>query len=370
MRIGFDAKRVFHNTTGLGNYSRDLLQILSSFYPNNKYLLYNPKKRTNDRYTLASNNKEIFPKSKFWKKLSSLWRQRAIVTQLKEDEVVIYHGLSGELPKGLEKTNIKKIVTIHDLIFVRYPKLYSFFDRKIHFSKFKHAAEIADVVVAISEQTKRDIVAFLQIDPAKIKVVYQGCSNAFKKDYPQELKDAVINKFDLPEKFILNVGTIEERKNLLNLVKSIAEIDTVLVVVGGDKSDYADTVKTYITANNLSHKVRFLKNVALEELAIIYQLAQIFVYPSIFEGFGIPIIEALYSKTAVITSTNGCFAEAGGEDSIYINPQSVSEIKEAIQFLLNTPSKRIEMTEKGLEFAQKFNDEFVAENMMRLYLSM
>lgn len=369
MRIGFDAKRIFHNTTGLGNYSRDLLHILSNFYPKNSYLLYNPKKRSNDRYKLSDNNTEVFPKSKFWNFFSSLWRQRAIVKQLKEDKIKIFHGLSGELPRGVEATNIKTVVTIHDLIFVRYPKLYSFFDRKIHFNKFKHAAAIADVVIAISEQTKRDIVDFLQINPSKIKIVYQGCSSAFKKKYQQELIDKVITKFDLPSKFILNVGTIEERKNLLNLVISIENIDTTLVVVGGDKSDYAKKVKTYIADNKLTNKVLFLNNVALEELAIIYKLAQIFVYPSIFEGFGIPIIEALYSKTAVITSTNGCFSEAGGKNSLYINPQSTNEIKEAINFVLDNPLKRLEMEEKGLEFAQKFNDEHIAKNMMDLYLS-
>ena len=368
INIGFDAKRAFHNTTGLGNYSRDLLRILSKFYPDNKYFLYNPKPRKVNRYQLADNNIEVLPKSKFWKKFSSLWRQRAIVKQLVDDKIDIYHGLSGELPRGIEKTNIKTIVTIHDLIFVRYPKLYSFFDRKIHFNKFKYAAEVANVVIAISEQTKKDIVEFLGIEPNKIKVVYQGCASAFKKDYNLDSINKTKDKFNLPNNFILNVGTIEERKNLLNLVKSIKNIDTKLVVVGGDKSDYAKKVKQYIADNNLSNKVQFLKNVTLEELAIIYKLANVFVYPSIFEGFGIPIIEALYSKTAVITSKDGCFSEAGGENSIYINPQNVDEIENAIHLVLNNSDKRIEMEEKGFEYVQKFNDAVIAENIYDLYI--
>lgn len=367
MNIGFDAKRAFHNGTGLGNYSRDLLRILSNFYPKNTYFLYNPKKAKNKRYHLADNNIEVFPKSKFWKKISSIWRQRAIVKQLLEDEITIYHGLSGELPRGIDKTNIKTVVTIHDLIFVRYPKLYSFFDRKIHFNKFKYAAQIADIVIAISEQTKRDIVEFLKIEPSKIKVIYQGCSNAFKKDYNQNIIDKTKEKFNLPQNFILNVGTIEERKNLLSLVKAIQHLDTKLVVVGGDKSDYAKNVKQYIIDNNLSNKVLFLKNVALEELAIIYKLANIFVYPSIFEGFGIPIIEALYSKTAVITSKGGCFSEAGGKNSIYIDPSKPFEIKTAIQQIQNNPVLKKEMEEKGHTFVQQFNDDVIVKNMYKLY---
>lgn len=368
MNIGFDAKRAFHNGTGLGNYSRDLLRILSAFYPKNTYFLYNPKKSKNLRYHLTDNNVEVFPKSKFWKKLSSIWRQRAIVKQLISDEIEIYHGLSGELPRGIDKTNIKTVVTIHDLIFVRYPELYSFFDRKIHFNKFKYAAQVADVVIAISEQTKRDIVTFLKIEPSKIKVVYQGCNNAFKKEYNQTLIDNTKAKYNLPTNFILNVGTIEERKNLLNLVKAIQNIGIKLVVVGGDKSDYAKKVKQYITDNNLSDKVLFLKNVALKELAIIYKLANVFVYPSIFEGFGIPIIEALYSKTAVITSKDGCFNEAGGGNSIYINPSDTLEIETAIKQILNNPTLKKEMEEKGLIFVQKFNDDVIVKNIYNLYL--
>ena len=368
MKIGFDAKRAFHNGTGLGNYSRDLLRILAKYYPDDYYFLYNPKKAKQLRFKLADNQSEILPKSKFWKKFSSLWRQKAIVKQLIDDKIEVYHGLSGELPKGIDKTNIKTIVTIHDLIFVRYPELYSFFDRKIHFVKFKHAAEIADIVIAISEQTKRDIVAFLKINPNKIKVIYQGCSDAFKKDYTEEFVKKVIEKHQLPNQFILNVGTIEKRKNLLSIVQAIKNIDTKLVVVGSDKSAYAKEVKQYIIDNKLSDKVIFLKQVALEELAVIYKLATIFVYPSIFEGFGIPIIEALYSKTAVITSKEGCFSEAGGKDSVYVNPLHITELEDAMVDLLRNPEKRTKIEENGLQYVQKFNDEVIVEGVYGLYL--
>ena len=369
-KVGFDAKRAFHNRTGLGNYSRDTIRILSNFYPNNDYFLYNPKPAKITNFYTGNNVKEIFPKSKFWKKFSSIWRQKAIVKQLIDDKIEIYHGLSGEIPRGIEKTNIKTIVTIHDLIFIRYPKLYSFFDRKIHFNKFKFAAKNADVVVAISEQTKKDIITFLKINPNKIKVIYQGCADAFKKKYSQDLINKTKKKFQLPEKYILNVGTIEERKNLFNLVKAIKDIDTKLVVVGRDTSKYAQQVKQFIADNNLKDKVQFLKNVGLNELAIIYQEAQLFVYPSIFEGFGIPIIEALYSKTPVITSKDGCFKEAGGENSIYINPLDVSDIKDAIQKVLSDDELQIKMKRKGFQYVQRFNDENIATNFVKLYTNL
>jgi len=370
IKVGFDAKRAFHNRTGLGNYSRDTIRILSNYYPSNDYYLYNPKPAKITNFYTGTNIKEILPKSKFWKKFSSIWRQKAIVKQLIDDKIDIYHGLSGEMPRGIEKTNIKTVVTIHDLIFIRYPKLYSFFDRKIHFNKFKFAAKNADVVIAISEQTKKDIVTFLGIKPDKIKVLYQGCNKVFKQTFTEDKKREVKNKYHLPKNYILNVGTVEERKNLLNIVKAIENSRFNLVVVGNTKSDYAKKVLNYIKEKQMDKRILFLKNVSMEELAILYQEAQLFVYPSIFEGFGIPIIEALYSKTPVITSKDGCFKEAGGENSIYVNPLDITDINKAIHKVLSDEELQNKMKRKGFEYVQRFNDEIIATNFNKLYTNL
>lgn len=367
MNIGFEAKRVFHNKTGLGNYSRDLIRLLSQYFQENNYYLYNPKDSKEVLFT--ANNKNVFekkPSTAFYSKFYNLWRQKGVVNDLTKDNVKIYHGLSGEIPTGLRSKNIKSIVTIHDLIFVRYPHLYSFFDRKIHFYKFKKAAQQADLVIAISEQTKNDIIEFLKIEPSKIKVIYQGCHAAFKEDYSEKEQKEVSTKFNLPENFILNVGTIETRKNILLAVKAIKNIDSTLVIVGG-KTPYAIEIKNYIKENSLEHKVVFLKGLSIRELAILYRLAKVFIYPSLYEGFGIPIIEALYSKTPVITTHGGVFPEAGGPDSIYIDPASVDQMEKAIEQLLKNDDLREEIAHKGLEFAQKFNDKNIAENIIKAY---
>lgn len=367
MIIGFDAKRLFHNKTGLGNYSRDLVRILAQFYPENNYLLYNPKPKKIDRIFIDGKCIiEKLPLKKKHNKFSALWRLFKIVPQIKEDKVELFHGLSGEIPIGLNKTGIKTVVTIHDLIFMRYPELYTYFDRKIHYFKFKYAANKADLVIAISEQTKQDIVSYLKINPDKIKVIYQGCAPVFKEKIESEFIETVRTKYNLPEKFILNVGTIEKRKNILSVIKAIKDIDIQLVVIG-KKTDYFDEIKRYILENAIDDKIIFLENVALSELASIYKMAHIFIYPSIFEGFGIPIIEALYSKTPVITSKGGCFKEAGGEYSIYVEPLNVEEIRSSINDLLNHHSKQILMKNEGYNFVQKFNDEHIAKNIMSAY---
>jgi glycosyltransferase involved in cell wall biosynthesis len=370
MILGFDAKRFFHNKTGLGNYSRDLIRILAKFYPENTYLLYNPKPKKIDRIPIDGKIViEKLPSRKMDQKLSSVWRAFKITEEIKADNVAIFHGLSGEIPFNIHKSGIKTVVTIHDLIFIRFPELYSFFDRKIHIKKMKYAATYADKVIAISEQTKRDIVSFLDINPEKITVIYQGCAPVFKENTTPDFTAKTLLKYNLPDQYLLNVGTIEKRKNILSVIKTLHDIDIPLVIIG-KKTHYYEEILNYIQKNNLEGKVIFLENVALQELATIYRKATLFVYPSIFEGFGIPIIEALYSKIPVITSVGSCFSEAGGEHSIYINPHDSDEIKTQIVNLLANPERRKMMSEKGLEYAQNFNDVVVAKQYMELYQSL
>lgn len=361
MKIAFDGKRFFNNSSGLGNYSRDLVRILSTHFPENEYVLFNDKKSDRGAEILASENVSFQQTSE-----GNFARQLKMGKDAQNLNCDIFHGLSGELPLKWNEKPIKKIVTIHDLIFLRFPKYYSFFDRKIHFWKFKKAAEQADVIIAISEQTKRDIVQFLKVPEEKIIVVYQGCHQAFKENQSEEFLFSVKEKFSLPKRFILNVGTIEERKNLLNTVKAINRTEIPLVVIG-KKTKYFNKVQKFIRKNQLENHVHFLENVSMEELAAIYKLADIFIYPSFFEGFGIPVIEALFSKTPVITSNLSCLPEAGGKDSVYIDPNNSEDIKAKIIFLWNNESERNRRAEKGLEFVQKFNDEKIAHQLMITY---
>jgi len=368
MRIGYDAKRIYHNTTGLGNYSRDLVRVMSAFYPEHQYLLYNPKPaRVHRLKTDGDFIKEILPQSVLAKKLPALWRSKWIIKQLLKDKVTIYHGLTGELPIGIKKTNIKTIVTIHDLIFVRYPNLYKAFDRKMYFKKFKYAAETADVVVAITEQTKQDIVDFLGINSDKIKVIYQGCHNIFKEKISDSFQKTVLEKYQLPTDYILNVGAINERKNVLSLVKAVSQTGDNLIIVGSG-TDYYKKVKNYVTTHHLDKQITFLQGLDMKEIASLYRMAKLFVYPSIFEGFGIPIIEALYSKTPVITTNGSCFPEAGGTHSHYLNdPYDIAEISQAIRKIQSDSSLRESMINNGFSFVQQFNDNNIAHNWANLY---
>ena len=364
MKLGFDAKRLFHNRTGLGNYSRNLVEIISDYYPNNEYILFNNKDKNNISFESQNNMKIETPKG-ILKKLHFLWRSYFVTKETSFNQIDIFHGLSGEIPFGISP-HIKKIVTIHDLIFVRYPELYSYWDKETHIWKHKYAAKKADVVVAVSQQTKNDLIEYFKIPEDKIKVVYQGCSNLFKKEIEEKELNLVKEKYNLPDQFILNVGTIEERKNVLTLVKVIKDLDIPLIIIG-KKTKYTDKVIEYIEENNLQNRVIILQNILIEELVVFYQLATVFVYPSVFEGFGIPIIEALYSGTPVITNKEGVFHESGGPSSCYVDVTNVDELINALQYLLENPDVRNKMVIEGKEFVKKFDNENIALEWNEVY---
>lgn len=367
MKIGYDAKRAFYNNTGLGNYSRWLIKGIASLNPSNTLYLYTPRAKANPRLNFIGdypNIHTVTPKSKWF---TSWWRSRGIVKDLKIDGIELYHGLSHELPSGIEQTSIKSVVTVHDLIFMRYPKQFGPVNYRIYLAKIKHACRVADSIIAISQKTKDDLVELLDINQKKIEVIYQGCDPSFAIEQTAAQKSTVKEKYNLPDSFILSVGTIEERKNLLLTVKALKKVDDIKLVVVGKETKYTEQVKAYLTANNLNHRVIFLKDVTFAELPVVYQLASVFVYPSRYEGFGIPILEALNSGTPVIAATGSCLKEAGGPDSLYVNPDDDTGLAEKLNMVLSDDGLRQNMITKGRAYAANFTDDKLSLQLMRLY---
>jgi glycosyltransferase involved in cell wall biosynthesis len=379
MNIGFDAKRAFHNNTGLGHYSRTLINSLSQYFPMHNYFLFNPNPSSFFKPN-ANNLKTIEPQSFLHKKLSSVWRSSWVKKDLQKLHINLYHGLSHEIPIGIQNTNIKSVVTIHDLIHERYPEQYNKIDVKIYHKKFKNACVNANHIIAISKQTKDDIINFYEIETKKITVCYQSCNPIFAKKITTDEKKRVRQYYGLPEKYFLYVGSIIERKNLLTICKAIHllkdKVNIPLVVIG-DGSVYKEKVKEYISLHNLSEKIIFLsetKNAQkttsfknATDFPAIYQSAIAMIYPSIFEGFGIPVLEALWSKLPVITSNVSCLPEAAGENAILINPLDVDEMATAMLLVSTDEIKRMEMIDVGWQHANLFTNEKCASSVMDVY---
>lgn len=367
-KIGFDGKRAANNLTGLGNYSRSLIEQLARQFPENKYFVYSPKVKSSKQIDTFFEQENI--QLKLPSKSNFLWRSFNILKDLKHDGIQLFHGLSHEIPFSIQKTEIKSIVTIHDLIFLRFPKYYKFIDRKLYKWKSQSACKYADKIIAISEKTKADIVEFYEINPEKIEVIYQTCDDSFKTFLDQSVLDKIRLNYKLPEKYILNVGTIEERKNLKLIVQALKTVneDYKLVVIG-KQTPYFKSVEEEIEKLGLKNRILFLKNIPFADLPGIYQLATVFVYPSFYEGFGIPIIEALSSGIPTIAATGSCLEEAGGPTSIYISPVDSPSLSSAINQVLESPALQAEMKRKGLEFVQKFDSPVVTKQLMDCYIN-
>jgi glycosyltransferase involved in cell wall biosynthesis len=381
MNFGFDAKRAFHNHTGLGHYSRTLIRSLAQYYPQHQYYLYNPK--PSEEFEIKGKNiHEVLPGNLFHKTLSSLWRSSLVTRELAKKNIDVYHGLSNEIPLDIHKTGTASVVTIHDLIFERYPEQYARIDAEIYKKKFSYACKHADRVIAISEQTKRDIMEFYKTPEEKIRVCYQSCDPSFGIPVTDRVKQQVREKYALPPEYFLYVGSVIERKNLLNICKALLllrrEIGIPLVVIG-DGGKYKKQIQEYIAENGMEEEVIFLSEYPLakvsssylraEDFPAIYQQATAMIYPSFFEGFGIPVLEALWSKLPVITSNVSCLPEAGGEGAYYVNPASAEEIATGMKRIYSDKDLAAALVEKGWQHAQHFTQKECAEGVMEVYQS-
>ncbi len=371
MKIAYDGKRAVQNNTGLGNYSRYVVEILAKYFPENEYHLFAPKRKDNVRLQTLRQLPNVFfhyPKGLLHRWFSSIWRVWNVRADVQELAPSLFHGLSGEIPFGIKSADNKIVVTIHDLIFLRYPGYYKPWDRWIYTQKFRYACHKADKIIAISECTKRDIIRYFGIDSQKIEVVYQGCHPNFSDAVSADKRKEVQARYRLPERFLLYVGTIEPRKNLKLIVQAMKYLpaDVKLVAVG-KCTPYQAEVEALMAQHNLQKRIQLLNNVPFDDLPALYAMADIFVYPSYFEGFGIPIIEALSAGTPVIAATGSCLEEAGGEHSVYVNPDDAEQLAAEIDRLWSNSHLTQTMREKGKIYVQRFSDEAIARQLMHVY---
>ena len=372
LNIGFDAKRIVSNATGLGSYGRTLINDLAKL-SDHQLRLYAPTPGRDDLRLQVEEHPNlsfVYPRllfnNRLWQKLrGSWWRSHGVVSDLKRDGIHIYHGLSGELPTGLRKAGICGIVTIHDLIFLRHPEFYNPVDVFLYRRKFQQTLKEAERIIAISECTKRDILAFGEFPEDRIDIIYQRCRTRFCMREPEQKLQEVNAQYDLPARYILNVGTIEVRKNVGLVVKALRHLpDDLHLVVLGRPTQYKETVLREAADSGVTHRLHFLHGIPNEDLPSIYQLAECFVYPSRYEGFGIPIIEAIQSGLPVVAATGSCLEEAGGPDSLYVSPDDAEGMAEAVVCAIKEREERVA---RSREYVRRFENSNVARQMLEEY---
>lgn len=383
MNIGFDAKRAAQNRTGLGNYSRFVIRILSEKFAGNQYHLYTPKPHRMPYLQEIPTLKHLFlhfPPQGIWSRIRSLWRVWGITKDIQKDGIQIFHGLSNELPLNIGTPEQRKmkaggkgckyIVTVHDLIFIHTPQYYHWIDRQIYNFKFRRACRCADRVIAVSEYTKQEIMHYYHTPESKIDVVYQGCDPVFSQEIEEGKLQEVKARYQLPDKFVLYVGSIEERKNLMLVAKAMAELNrraAIHVVAVGRRTAYVDQIQDFLKAQGIDHLFHFYHQVPYADLPAFYKWASTFAYPSRIEGFGIPLLEAISSGVPAIGCTGSCLEEAGGPYSIYVNPDDAKGMADAILRTCTDEPLRQHMISEGKKYALNFSDEKLSNDLMKVY---
>jgi glycosyltransferase involved in cell wall biosynthesis len=362
MKIGFDAKRAFLNHTGLGNYSRNVIRAMLKHYPQHEYYLFTPSIVANDFYEEIKNlpNVQIIqPKRKIF---LSLWRSYSITPLINKYKLDVYHGLSNELPLNIKKSKVKKVVTIHDLIPFKEDTFRNIFDDYFAKKKMFTACRDANIITPISIATSEDIYKLFGTDKSKLKVVYQPIVLNEPKTLPE-----VKQKYQLPEKFILQVGRVEYRKNVQVILRALILLKNpdLHYVLVGRKTRFYKSLLAFGINFGLKPNLHFIDRLNDDELAAVYRLSSAVVYPSLYEGFGLPIAEAIYFGKAVLTTQGGCFEEAGGPGAYYCNTSDPNEVATTISKMLKTDNSA--MMEAGQRHIRQFNSEATAAALMEIY---
>lgn len=379
MKIGIDANWAIYEKAGIGKYSENLIRNLLQEDKKNEYVLFlnffrNRKERLKDIKKLTKDSRakvsiEFSPipaKIKQWLALTSF-----PIRKLFKSPIDLFYS---PYPAGIAKSGWKKqVVTIYDLTFLKFPEHRGSKISSYYLKTTKQAIENCQKIIAISASTKNDLVKMLKVDPDKIKVIYPSVDENFKPIKDTGKTKKIINKYlSQDQEFILSVGTLEPRKNLVRLIKAYALLPIAiknkykLVLVGGSGWNNSDIFKT-INDLNLKDKIIKLGYVEQSDLPYIYNAAAVFVYPSLYEGFGLPPLEAMACGVPVITSEVSSLPEVVGSAAKLVNPKSEKEIAEELKNVLKSGKIQLEMKIKGIEQAKKFSWEKTAKETIKLF---
>ena len=370
MNIAFDAKRLFNNFTGLGNHSRTTIDILTRWFPQNNYFLYTPKIKHCDATTRYLNLDGCIVRTPGKGQIGALWRTFGEIDMMKKDRIDIFHGLSHEIPVGLHKAGIKSVVTIHDTAFKTFTDMYHWNDILIYDLKFKYSCKNSDRIIAISENTKRDIMNFYNVPEEKIDVVYQPVNDIYYTPISKESARKALSA-DIPDEYLLYVGSVNSRKNLLSIIKAIEllpqDLQIPLIIIGNGR-EYKQKVLEYISKHHIEKNIIWAGFTDITMLQAYYTCAKAFIYPSFYEGFGLPVVEAMLCGAPVISSTVSSLPEAAGPSSLLVDPNDVEELSHAISKVLTDDDLCNHMISSGMEYANNmFNPQKLANKLIETY---
>jgi glycosyltransferase involved in cell wall biosynthesis len=373
LHVAIDGKRYFRNTSGLGRYSRTLVNALLDEASSEelRMTLFKPPGESRFDPPTAPHVETVTARYRLGGDLgNALWRFQRLPRILDEGDFSLLHGPSHVLPAC---TRCPMVVTMLDLIFLRYPRYFRLWDRHYYRHIFRRSARRADHIISISEATKSDLVDFFDVPPEKISVIYPAFDDVFQPLGEDRLAE-VRRTYRLPQTYLLYVGTIEPRKNILRTAQAFDRLldggrippECEFLVVGSKGWFYKEILRGLAALKHKGH-IRLTGPIYGEDLAGIYQLATTMAYPSEFEGFGYPVLEAMRLGTPVLTGNTSSLPEAGGDAAILVDPTSVAAIAAGLERLLTDADLRRGCVVRGHAHAAGFSPQTMAAQTLDVY---
>lgn len=368
MKIGIDISQLAFQGTGVATYTENLITNLLKIDKENEYLFF----YSSLRQKLSSNLKQsLLLRNKSYNLppliLELLWNKLHVLPiETFTGKLDVFHTSDWLEPPA----KCPKVTTIHDLAIFKYPE--TFVSKGGHNiiqnqkRKLEWVKKESDIVIAVSENTKRDIIDILEIPEGKIKVIYEAPDSTYGIAHSAKEINNVFKKYSIKGKYLLSVGTLEPRKNIKRVIEAykilLSQFPDISLVICG-KMGWGEDVGKWIMGNGKC-QIKFTGYVPKEDLACLYQEAECFVYPSLYEGFGLPVLDAMASGCPVVTSNVSSLPEIAGDAGILVNPNEVEEIAKGI---IEAFKNKESLVKKGLIQAEKFTWAKTARETLKIY---
>lgn len=370
MNLAWNTMLLEKNLSGIGNYIERILYEFEKEDIKKKLLLFGSENRYEyQKINLESNTSltnSIFSKNRL---LRVLWEQIILPIKAKRNNINLMHCPAHVIP--LLSSSTKTILTIHDLAFKLFPETFKWQNRVYLNFIVPLSIKNADKIIAVSKNTKEDLIREYNVNKDKIKVIYNGLDDKYKIIDDKVKLDSVKTKYNLPNDYILYLGNLEPRKNIVNLIKAYSlyksKSNNIKLVIAGGKGWLYEDIFSLVKEKKLEKDVIFTGYVDEEDIVALYNAANLFVYPSLYEGFGLPPLESMACGTPVITSNVSSLPEVVGNAAITVDPYNIKELSEKINKILSNKDLQNKMIQRGIERAKQFTWDKTARETIKVY---
>jgi len=370
MRIGIDARSLEEERgTGVARYLRNLLREFARIAPDNRYVLYFKERVADDDLLNQACFLKEQVKMSFLPRKKVLWEQAFLPKAIARSGVEVLFSPSYLTPLF---SPAKSVVTIHDITYEVNPGWFHPKERLKMRTLARLAARRANRIIAVSQTTKNDLIQRYKVVPEKVSIVYEASDPKFRPIEDKNLLKMVKEKYQLKDKFIFYLGSLFARRNIPRLLEAFQRVidefgEVQLLIVGEDRAYPSQDIPRLVSQLALNEKVIWFEYVSEDDLPLLYNAAELFVYPSSYEGFGLPVLEAMASGRPVVTSNLSCLPEITGKAALLVDPTNPEEMAEAMVKILKDEKLMERLSQEGLKRAESFSWRRTAEETLKVF---